>query len=168
MRIIIKQKYFAIGNKFQICDDNDNVVFLAMRSWDSIRNNIELFTAQDSFVLRMQAKVRNMFSTYFDVSDAFGQKVFSISESIPIFGLRRAKTLGNIDIKIKCGPVHLKAYMRGENGKYDKKNPIVKAQKKVLKIADTYVVDVDDTRISKEYGTAIGIWYDLVAHNKSH
>lgn len=168
MRIIIKQKYFTVGDKFQICDENGNVVFLATRKFDSIMNNIELFTAQDSFVLRMQAKLRKMFSTYFDVSDAFGQKVFSISESIPFFWFRHAKTIGNIDVKIKCGPIHLKAYVRGADGKYDKKNPVVKARKRLLKIADTYVVDVDETRISKEYGTAIGIWYDMVAHNNAH
>ncbi len=168
MRIIIRQKYFAVGNKFQICDENENVVFLATRRFDSLMNNIELFTAQDSFVLRMQAKLRKMFSTFFDVSDAFGQRVFSINEKLPFFGFRRAKTIGNIDVKIKCGPIHLKAFVRGEDGKYDKKNPVVKARKKLLNIADTYIVDVDETRISAEYGTAIGIWYDMVAHNNAH
>lgn len=167
MRIIIKQKYFTIGNKFKITDENDAVVFFAVRQFDRIMSNVVLFDKNDTPLLRVQAELKKFFTTYFEVNDVYGAKLFAIDEKLPFFCFKRAKTVGNIDVKIKCGPIHMKAYISDGSGSYDK-TPVVRARKKILSIADAYVVDIDDARIRSEYGAVIGIWYDLIKHNKTH
>lgn len=117
--------------------------------------------------MRVQAELKKFFTTYFEVNDAYGAKLFAIDEKLPFFCFKRAKTVGNIDVKIKCGPIHMKAYISDGNGSYDK-TPVVRARKKILSIADTYVVDIDETRINAAYGAVIGIWYDLVKHDAQH
>lgn len=45
MQIIIKQKYWTIGDKFKITDENGKVVFFAERQFDRFMNNVVLFDA---------------------------------------------------------------------------------------------------------------------------
>lgn len=45
MQIIIKQKYWTIGDKFKITDEKGNVVFFAERQFDRFMNNVVLFDA---------------------------------------------------------------------------------------------------------------------------
>lgn len=40
MRIIIKQKYFTVGAKFEIQDKDRQTVFFAERQWDRILANV--------------------------------------------------------------------------------------------------------------------------------
>lgn len=166
MRIIIKQKYFTVGNKFKITDENGNPVFFAVRQFDRFMSNVVLFDKNDVALLRVQAEFKKLIASYFEVNDMNGRKIFAIDEKMPFFCFKRAKTVGDVDVKIKCGPIHMKAYISNGNGSYDKK-PVVRARKKLLSISDTYVVDIDETRIDAAYGAVIGVWYDLVAH-QSH
>ena len=166
MRIIIKQKYFTVGNKFKITDENGNPVFFAVRQFDRFMSNVVLFDKNDVALLRVQAEFKKLIASYFEVNDMNGRKIFAIDEKMPFFCFKRAKTVGDVDVKIKCGPIHMKAYISNSNGSYDKK-PVVRARKKLLSISDTYVVDIDETRIDAVYGAVIGVWYDLVAH-QSH
>lgn len=166
MRIIIKQKYFTVGNKFKITDESGNAVFFAVRQFDRFMSNVVLFDKNDVALLRVQAEFKKLIASYFEVNDMNGRKIFAIDEKMPFFCFKRAKTVGDVDVKIKCGPIHMKAYISNGNGSYDKK-PVVRARKKLLSISDTYVVDIDETRIDASYGAVIGVWYDLVAH-QSH
>ncbi len=164
MQIIIKQKYWTIGDKFKITDEKGNVVFYAERQFDRFMNNVVLFDASGAPLGRMQAELKKVFTSWFDVTDASGRKAFSISEKIPFFSFRKAKTVnGNLDCKIKCGPIHMKAFISDGQGGYDK-TPVVKARKKIFSLTDTYVIDIDDTRIFPSYGAFLGIWYDMMNH----
>ncbi len=168
MRIIIKQKYFAVGSKFKITDENDAPVFFAVRQFDRIMTNVVLFDTQDVALVRIQAELKKFFTSYFEVNDMNGCKIFAIDEKLPFFRFKRAKTVGDVDVKIKCGPIHMKAFLSDGNGSYDKKNPVVRARKKIFSIADTYVVDIDESRLHPVYGAVIGLWYDLIEHGSQH
>lgn len=168
MRIIIRQKYFTVGNKFKITDENDAPVFFAVRQFDRVMTNVVLFDKNDVALLRVQSELKKFFTSYFEVNDMNGNKLFVIDEKLPFFRFKRAKTVGNIDVRIKCGPIHMKAFLSDGNGGYDKKSPVVRARKKLFSIADTYVVDIDETRINPAFGAVIGVWYDLVEHGNQH
>ena len=167
MRIIIRQKYWTIGEKFQITDDDGKVIFYAERTFDRLMSNVVLFDVSGAPLGRMQAELKKFFTTWFDIVDANGQREFSIDEKLPFFAFRRAITAdGSSQYKIKSGPVHMKAFVQNRDGSFDK-TPVVKARKKLLSISDTYVIDIDEQRINPVHGAFIGIWYDLVSH-KNH
>lgn len=164
MQIIIKQKYWTIGDKFKITDEKGNVVFFAERQFDRFMNNVVLFDASGAPLGRMQAELKKIFTSWFDVTDASGRMAFSINEKLPFFSFRKAKTVnGNLDCKIKCGPIHMKAFISDGQGGYDK-TPVVKARKKIFSLTDTYIIDIDETRIFPSYGAFLGIWYDMMNH----
>ena len=167
MRIIIRQKYWTIGEKFQITDDDGKVIFYAERKFNRLMSNVTLYDQKGATLGRMVAALKKFFATWYDVFGANGQREFSIDEKLPFFAFRRAITAdGSSQYKIKCGPVHMKAFVQNRDGSFDK-TPVVKARKKLLSISDTYVIDIDEQRINPVHGAFIGIWYDLVNH-KNH
>ena len=54
----------------------------------------------------------------------------------------------------------MKAYLLNEQGK----TLAVKARKKILAIRNTYIIDIDESKINPAYGVLVGVWYDLVCH----
>lgn len=53
MRIIIKQKYFTVGAKFEIKTNEGQTVFFAERQWDRFMTNVVLFTPDGAPIARM-------------------------------------------------------------------------------------------------------------------
>ena len=161
MRIIIKQKYFTAGAKFEIKTKEGQTVFFAERQWDRFMTNVALFTPDGAPIARMQSELKKVFTSWFSISDARGNQVCVINEKLPFLCFRRAvSSQGNLNVKIKAGPFRMKAYLLDSNGKA----LAVKARKKLLSIRDTYVIDIDENRINPEYGVLVGLWYDLVCH----
>ena len=161
MRIIIKQKYFTVGAKFEIQDKDRQTVFFAERQWDRILANVVLFSPDGAPVARMQAALKKLFTSWFSITDSRGNEVCSIHEKLPFFCFHRAETAnGALHINIKAGPFHMKAHVVTDSGK----TLAVKARKKLLSIRDTYVIDIDETVINPAYGVLVGLWYDLVCH----
>ncbi len=170
MRVIIKQKYFTFNAKYQIKDTDDNVILLAERQFDRFLGNVLFFKPEGENVARLQFEMRKVFTSSCDFTDARGNLIFNIDQKLPFWKFCKAYTInGARDIKIKTGPFRMKAMLMGEDGKYDKKNPVVKVRKKLLSIfGDTYVIDIADDRISSVEGMALAMWYELVIHGKTH
>lgn len=63
MQIIIKQKYWTIGDKFKITDEKGNIVFFAERQFDRFMNNVVLFDASGAPLGRMQAELKRVFTS---------------------------------------------------------------------------------------------------------
>ncbi len=169
MRIIIKQKYFSLNNKYQIKDTDGNVILLAERQWDRMMSNVLLFKPEGESVARVQFELRKLLTSSCDLLDARGNLIFNVDQKLPFWKFCKAYTInGARDIKIKTGPIHMKAMMMGEDGKYDKKSPVVKVRKKILAIGDTYVVDIAEDRITSVEAMAIALWYEIVIHGNKH
>ncbi len=166
MKIIIRQKYFTIGNKFALTDENERPILYAEEQIFKLLANLDIFSLSDALLYHMQAKMMHFFS-YFEISNGLGQVVGYIDERAHMPGFRRAKMeVDGMTFKIKGGPIHMKTVVKDENGKWDKKHPIVTSKKRLMRVADTYVVDVDESRIEPAIGAMIALWYDKVRHKK--
>lgn len=161
MKIIIKQKLFTVGAKFEIKTKSGETVYLAQRQWDRFMSNVVLFTPDGAPIARMQSEFKKILTSWFSITDASGNEVCAINEKFPFLCFRRAETTnGNLKLRIKAGPFHMKAFLLSSNGK----KVAVRARKKLLSIRDTYVIDIDENVINPAYGVLVGVWYDLVCH----
>ena len=168
MELVIRQKYFTVGNKFAIENERGVPVFFAMEKLFKLRANMDIFDVHDVLLAHMEAKFMHFFS-YFEISYATGRVVGALDEKMHMPFMRRAKlTYGNKACKIKAGPIHMKVIAKDERGKWDKKHPVCKSTKKLFRVADTYIVEVDEKRIDPIIGAMIALWYDKIKHNSSH
>lgn len=168
MILEIKQKYWSIADKFALTDANGRPLFYAQNKVLKLRGNLDLYNIGGALVYHMEAKFMHMFS-YFDVFNASGARVGFIDEKIHWPSFRRAEMkVGGVTIKIKGGPIHMKALVKGADGKWQKDKPAVYSSKKVFHIADTYVVQIDERLIDPALGALVALWYDRIRHGKQH
>lgn len=168
MKLVIRQKYFAIGNKFAITNENDVPVFYAREQIMRLRANMDIMNLNEVLLAHMEAKFAHIFS-YFEISNAAGDVLGNIDERMHMPFFRRAvMTFMGKKYKIKAGPVHMKVIARGEDDKWDRKNPVCRSTKRLMRIADTYTLEVDQRRIDPVIGAMIALWYDKIKHNRSH
>ena len=76
--------------------------------------------------------------------------------------------VGDTEIKIKGGPIHMKAIIKDREGKWDKKHPIVKSTKKLFRIRDIYVAEINEHMIDPAIGALVAIWYDKIRYGHKH
>ena len=168
MELVIRQKYFTIGNKFAIENERGEPVFYAIEKIFKIRANTDIMDVHDVLLAHMEAKFMHFFS-YFEISDASGKVVGALDEKMHMPFMRRAKlTYEGRVCKIKAGPIHMKVIARDAKGKWDKKHPVCKSTKKMFRVADTYRVEVDERRIDPIIRAMVALWYDKIKHNASH
>ena len=169
MKLRIRQTYFKLGEEFNITDEANRPLFYARGKFFSIRGELAFSNANGQLIYRLVGRFMHIFS-WFDILDERENVIGAIDERMHMPFMRRGIILmnGEKKIKIKCGPVHLKALMKDENGKWDKKNPVCRAKKKIMRIADTYELEFDQTRIDPAMAALVGIWYDRVKHGKQH
>ena len=166
MLLKVRQEYFTFGNSFTVRDESDRLLYYAAQR--SISTTDLLDGTTSARIYSMQIKLMHFFS-YYVLGDALGNEIGYIDERFHMPGFRRAKmAIGDRQIKIKAGPLHMKAFEKGENGKWDKKNSLVYSTKRVSHIADTYEVIVDDNRIDLRIAALVAVWYDKVRHGKKH
>ncbi len=168
MELVIRQKYFTIGNRFAIENGNGAPVFYASEKLFKWRANMDIFDLSGALLAHMEAKFMHFFS-YFEISDATGRVVGALDEKFHMPFMRRAKLTYEDNVcKIKAGPIHMKTFAKDESGKWDKKHPVCTSTKKLSHVADTYVVEVDERRIDPIIGAMVALWYDKIKHNSSH
>lgn len=106
MKVVIKQKYFTVGAKFEIKTTEGQTVFFAERQWDRFMGNVVLFDKNGAPVARMQSEFKKVFTSWFSISDSRGNEVCCINEKLPFLCFRRAESShGNLKVKIKAGPL---------------------------------------------------------------
>ena len=168
MYLQIKQKYWTIGDKFALTDENGNSVFFAQEQIFKLLSKFDLYAPSGMLLYHMEAKLK-FFLSFFVISDSTGNEVGCIKEKMHWPGFRRANMqVGDIDIKIKGGPIHMKAIVKGENGKWDKKHPIVKSTKRMFAIRDIYSAEIDESKIAPAIGALVAIWYDKIRYGHKH
>lgn len=102
MKVVIKQKYFTVGAKFEIKTTEGQTVFFAERQWDRLMGNVVLFDKNGAPVARMQSEFKKVFTSWFSISDSRGNEVCCINEKLPFLCFRRAESShGNLKVKSK-------------------------------------------------------------------
>ncbi len=168
MYLKITQKYWSIGDKFALTDENDRQVFFAQEKVFKLLSNFDLYNLSGALLYHMEAKLKFLLS-YFVIMDSAGNEIGYIREKAHWPGYRRAMMkVGNTDIKIKGGPIHMKAMIKDANGKWDKKHPIVKSTKKMFRVRDIYVAEIDEKMIDPAVGALVAIWYDKIRYGNKH
>jgi len=171
-QLVIRQKFFTIYDKFAIKDENDNIMFYAkneiVRLWANLalydQSGLKiLYTLRAKFFV-LFSKVRILLGPY-DAENDIGM----IQERFA-FPFCRARVKSDMpNIYVKCGPIHLKAYVVGDDWKKAKDaQPVISITKRLLKIADTYVINYDETKIPPALAALVGLWYDMQNHSEEH
>ena len=168
MYLKITQKYWTIGDKFALKDENDCDVFYAKEQLFKLLSKFDLYDLHETVLYHMEAKLK-FFLSYFVITSGTGFEIGFIKEKVHWPGFRRASMkVGDIDIKIKGGPIHMKAMKKDANGKWDKKHPVVKSTKKLFRIRDIYAAEIDERMIDPAVGALVAIWYDKVRYGHKH
>lgn len=167
MQLKIKQKYFTIGNRFQISDGKDRPLFYAEEELLRLRKNINLFDLNGNLLYHLEARFGHIFS-YFAILKN-GVDIGAIDEIIHFPFIKRARlSCDGAYVFIRSGPLRLKAYEANEKWKFDRKSPIAVSNKKLMKISDTYTLEFDEKRISVPLAALIGLWYDMHHNGTQH
>ena len=168
MFLKIRQKYWTLKDKFALTDENGYNVFWASSQLLKLRSNLDLYNLDGMLLYHMEARFNHMFS-YYVINNSAGQQIGYIDELIHWPGFRRAKMkLGDITLKIKGGPIHMKTMLKNEKGKWDKKNPAVYSAKKLFVISDVYKVEINERLIDPSIGAIVALWYDKVRYGHKH
>lgn len=165
MQLKISQKFFSIGDRFNIVDQNDQPAFLAKESLLRFRSNCSLYNLDGSELYTIEFKLLSLFGGCFirthevdvGIMDGKFHKPFVQKWHFELEGRRYI---------IRTGGYKCKIFEADDNWKYiDKKTPIALIQKKFFKIADTYIVDFDENTLPRHMAALIGLWMDVRFHN---
>jgi len=163
MRFIVNQKYWSIGDRFYINDDQG-------RAWFSVEGKI--FTIGKKMTLFDNAGNE----VYF-----LKQKLFSIAGKWEL--IQNSNVVGTFRAKIFHSPFRRVYFIESENFKYkirgnffafnfrifDVNNgnaEVATISKKILKIRDTYVVDIPDNNLDPSPFIAGALIVDAKHHKK--
>lgn len=168
MYLKITQKYWTIGDKFALQDEYDRSIFFAQEQLFKLLSKIDLFNTGGMLLYHMEARLTFALS-HFVIMDPSLREIGYIKEKLHWPGFRKARMqVGNTEIKIKGGPIHMKAMIKDKNGKWDKKHPIVKSTKKMFRIRDIYSAEIDERMIDPAIGALVAIWYDKIRYGHKH
>jgi len=169
-KLIIKQKFFSFHDRFQIQNEDGSVAFFAQNQLIRLWNNMAIMDPYGNTLYTLKSKFFFIFSKYKILKGNYdiGNEVGLIKERFGFF-FRRARVITDMpNVWIKSGPIHLKAYLADKDWQIDKSAPVVLVTKKLLKIADTYTIEYDETKIPASLAAIIGLWYDMLTHSEQH
>lgn len=168
MQLIINQQLFAVGNKFQIANENKQPVYMASEKFLTFTQQCDLYTLSNELIYHIQRRYFRIFGR-FDLNDGNKENIYgTITGRIHWPFVRRFRlTSDKGNFYIKMSWLHLKAFNVDENLKISDKEPILKIVKKI-RIRDIYHIDFDETKIPPEIAAAIGLCFDMVYHSKGN
>ncbi len=171
MFLQISQKYFSIGDKFRIVDENDQPKFLAQERLFRLRRNAHLFSLNNMEICRMEARIFRILP-YYDLltGDNIVGFIKRRFELIPFVNVWYMEYNG-AHYALRSAGYHCKicpAEVVGKKFKHNRKEPIATVGKKVMKVRDTYVVEFDEKILDPAIAALVGLWMDTTYHKKQH
>lgn len=169
MYLKISQKYFSIGDKFNLVDENDNARFLASEKIFTLRKNAHLYSLDGMEICRFQSRILRVLP-YYDLFQGetvigFIKRRFEMIPFVNVWNMEfngKQYALRSAGYNCKICPAE------GKKFKHDRKNPIATVSKKLIKIKDTYVVDFDPNVLDPTVAAVIGLWMDAAYHKDQH
>ena len=168
MQLKISQRFFSIGDKFNIVDQNDQPAFLAREALFRFRSNCtlyyldgrELYTLEYKFLSPFGGCFIRTFDSDVGMMDGRFHKPFVQKWRFELEGKKYI---------LRSGGYKCKIFEADANWKYvDKSNPIAIIKKKVLKLADTYIVEFDEATLPRHMAALMGLWMDSRFHKDQH
>jgi len=160
MRYLIRQKYFAIKDRYTIFDDANQPCFQVEGRLFSFGKKLTIFDLQGNEIYFLKQRFINPFGR-FDIFKG-EERVGTLKGRLSFF-VKRYKAEG------VWGSLKVRGGVFGFNWKiFNKENKALVASlsKKILQIADTYVIDVVDDNYDQAILVAIGILIDAIHHKR--
>ena len=139
MRFYIKQKVFSFGDKFNIFDENQNVIYRVEGKVFSISNRLAFIDQNETVLYHAQRKVFSFLPQYF-IYDSNEREVVSIKKHLSFFGSKFTLTINGKPMQIS-GSVFAHSFVVEDQGM-----PIVSIQKKYISWGDTYEISIDSDK----------------------
>lgn len=160
MKLIIKQQYFAVRDKFRINYENGQTAYVVEGKLVSIGKKFYLDNPCGQEIFYIKQRLFRPLATFdFLQSDV---KVGTLKVKLSLFVKRlkfTSQEYGNITVKGNVLGWTFRFF--DANG-----NQIAECSKKVLKIADTYIVDIFDNRYADTVA-GIMVSIDALYHKKN-
>ncbi len=139
MRFYIKQKVFSIGDKFNVFDENQNVIYRVEGKVFSISNRLAFIDQNETVLYNAQRKVFSFLPQYF-IYDRSERQVSMIKRHFSFFGSKFTLTINGRPMQI-TGSVFAHSFVIEDQGM-----PIVNIQKKYFSWGDTYEISIDSEK----------------------
>jgi uncharacterized protein YxjI len=167
-QLIINQQLFALGNKFQITDGDNQPVFAAREEFMTFTQQCDLYTLAGQLIYHIQRRYFRIFGRY-DLNDGNKENVLGMLRGrIHWPFVRRFRlTTEEGNFYVKTAWMHVRAFTVDENFKINDKEPVLKIVKKV-RIRDVYKIDYDETKMSPKIAAVIGLCFDMLYHSKGN
>lgn len=159
MRLLINQKYFAVRDRFTINYDNGQPAFAVEGKLISIGKKFKLEDMSGREIFYIKQRLFRLLPR-FDIMR--NDNIVGIFKSRFSLFVKRAKVTSEVfgDIKIKGNVLGWTFRFYDANG-----NQIAETSKKILKIRDTYTVDIFDDRYAEAI-VALVVIIDSLYHRK--
>ncbi len=158
MRFVVQQKFFSIRDGFHITNEMGQDVYFVQGKIFTLGKQFTMYDSSNREVLFIKQRLFRLFATY-DVYQG-GNAVARIKRKFPLILAKRYKvtsdTFGSLRIK---GNVFAFNFAIVD----DQNREVARVSKKLLKIRDTYTIDVYDDNL-EEIVLALTIIIDAVHH----
>lgn len=158
MRFIIQQKFFSIRDGFYISNERGQDVYFVQGKFFSFGKQLSMYDSSNREVLFIKQKVFSFLGTF----DLFqnGNQVARIKRKLPLIFAKRYKLTSEIfgNLRIKGNVFAFNFSIIDEQDR-----EVARVSKKLLKIKDTYAIDVYDDRL-EQIILALTIIIDAIHH----
>lgn len=158
MRFLIKQKYFAIRDGFYITDEGGRNAYFVQGKMFTIGKKLTIFDNAGREVLFLKQRIFRPLAR-FDVYQG-NDVVATIKRTVPLFKKYKIISDKYGDLKIKGNILAWSFSIETYDGRQ-----VAAISKKVLKIRDTYTVDVFDKRL-ETIVLGVSLVIDAMHHRK--
>lgn len=160
MRFLIQQKYFSIRDGFYIKDESGRDTYYVQGKFFSLGKQLTMYDGANREVLFIKQKLFRLMAT-FDVFEG-NREVAKIKRKLPLIFAKRYKVTSDVfgDLTIKGNVFAWNFSIIDSQGR-----EVGRVSKKVLKVRDTYAIDVFDRNLETII-LALTIILDAVHHRK--
>jgi len=156
MRYVIKQKLLTLSADFSIKNEAGNDVFTVKGKVLSIGKKLSMFDMQGNEKCNIQQKLLKLLAEY-DLS-VDSQTVMNIKQKFTVIGKK-------FDITGSAGEYSVEGNFLAMDFRILKKGVVVATiSKKILAVADTYTVDIDDKE-NQALMLSVAIVLDMICNN---
>jgi uncharacterized protein YxjI len=159
MRLVVNQKYFALRDRFTVNYDNGQPAYAVEGKLISIGKKFTMYYPNGKELFFVRQRLFRLLAR-FDIEQN-GNKVGVFRSQLSLF-TKRGKFTSDFfgDIKIKGNVMGWTFRFYDGNG-----NQIAETSKKILKVRDTYTVDIMDMRY-QDIIAALVVIIDALYHRK--
>lgn len=156
MRFLVRQKYFTVRDKFYIEDANGAPRYMVKGKLISFSKKFSVCAPNEREIYFIKQRLFRLFPTFDILSN--GQEVARYRGKLSFFTKRAKLTSPFGDYKIAGSPWAWDFQVKANGA------PVMSISKKILRIADTYTVDINNA--DEPLMLSVAIIIDAIYHKK--